>query len=81
MLIARNTLLCIRKVKELLLGAVAFLNLKQKEHLVFWVCVYHMAKAVIRFRNTDPKEIFKVNGVGGLARCPTAKLRAISAKE
>lgn len=53
----RNTVLCIGKANKPFLGATVFLNLKEKG---FLGCLFNMAKAAIGFRNTEPKEIFKV---------------------
>lgn len=56
----RNTVLCTGKQSEQFLGAMVFLNLKQKEGLHVPGCISKVAKAATGFRNADPKEIFKV---------------------
>jgi hypothetical protein len=49
-----------QKVNKSFLGAMVFLNLKQKECLGFLWCVCDLAKASTGFRSADPEEIFTV---------------------
>lgn len=77
----RNTVLCTGKQSEQFLGAMVFLNLKQKEGLHVPWCISKVAKAATGFRNADPKEISKVGiflqlgkGLWGLAAEMTSHL-------
>lgn len=56
----RKTVLCSGKVNQQFLGALVFLNLKQKEGLRFPGSISKVAKAATEFRNADPKERLKV---------------------
>lgn len=51
----RNTIRCSGKVNEQFLGATVFLNLRQKEGLLFPGSISKTAKAATGFRNADPK--------------------------
>jgi hypothetical protein len=56
----RSSILCTEKVNELFLGAMAFLNLNQKDCLGLPGCLCNAAKAAPGFRSVYPNEIFKI---------------------